>query len=103
MPLSAAGLYGPLFCCLLVAVFTLYVYGMCDVFVSLLMCRFCQHTCLGFLGRTLPPAVMMTSTNGVFSSEVCQTLHKVKIQDWGSGMLDMVGPAMSKNASRILS
>ena len=34
--------------------------------------RFCQHTRLNFLGRSLPPEVMMTSTNGVFSSEVCQ-------------------------------
>ena len=35
----------------------------------------------------------MTSTNGVFRSEVCQALLKAKIQDWGSGMMDMVGPS----------
>ena len=33
---------------------------------------------------------MMTSTNGEFSPGVCQALSKAKIQDWGSGMLDMV-------------
>ena len=55
--------------------------------------RFCQHTRLGFLNRALPPEVMMTSTNGVFSSGVCQALRKSKIQDWGSGMFDMVGPS----------
>lgn len=55
--------------------------------------RFCQHTRLGFLGRTLSPDVMMTSTNGEFSHGVCQALRKAKIQDWGSGMLDMVGPS----------
>ena len=36
---------------------------------------------------------MMTSTTGVFSPAVCQALRKAKIQDWGSGLLDMVGPA----------
>ena len=44
--------------------------------------RLCQHTRLGFLvGRNLPPEVMMTSTNGVFSRDVCQALRKAKIQD----------------------
>ena len=42
---------------------------------------FCQHTRLGFLSRNLPPEVMMTSTNGVFSPDVCQALRKAKIQD----------------------
>ena len=42
--------------------------------------RFCQHTRLGVLGRTLLHAVMMTSTNGVFSSAVRQALRKAKIQ-----------------------
>jgi len=37
--------------------------------------------------------VPTSSTNGVFSSEVCQALRKAKIQDWGSGMMDMVGPS----------
>ena len=36
---------------------------------------------------------MMTSTNGEFSPGVCKALSKAKIQDWGSGMLDMVGPS----------
>ena len=35
----------------------------------------------------------MTSTNGVFNSEVRQALRKAKIQDWGSGMMDMVEPS----------
>ena len=52
--------------------------------------RFCQHTRLGCLARTLPPEIMMTtSTTGVFSSAVCQALCKAKIQDLG---LDTVGP-----------
>ena len=55
--------------------------------------RFCQHTRMGFLSRNLSPEVMMTSSNGVFDSEVCQALRKAKIQDWGSGMLDLVGPS----------
>ena len=36
--------------------------------------RFCQHTLLGFLSRTLSPDVMMTSANGEFSHGVCQAL-----------------------------
>ena len=36
---------------------------------------------------------MMSSTNGEFSPGVCKALSKAKIQDWGSGMLDMVGPS----------
>ena len=38
--------------------------------------RFCQHTRMGFLSRNLSPEVMMTSSNGVFDSEVCQALCK---------------------------
>ena len=40
----------------------------------------------------------MTSTNGVFDSEVCQALRKAKIQDWGSGMMDMVGPSHAQDS-----
>ena len=60
--------------------------------------RFCQHTRMGFLSRNLSPEVMMTSSNGVFASEVCQALRKAKIQDWGSGMMDMVGPRHAQDS-----
>ena len=55
--------------------------------------RFCQYLRLDFLSRTLPPDAMMSSTNGEFGPGVCKALSKAKIQDWGSGMLDMVGPS----------
>ena len=53
---------------------------------------------MGFLSRNLSPEVMMTSSNGVFDSEVCQALRKAKIQDWGSGMMDMVGPSHAQDS-----